>query len=345
MNFPYEVVWIVVEAVGTTNETAALLAKLKLQIKHIGFKKKMPIFWNARHKLESEMRLQALRVVREEKLDGIVMFADDSNMHSLELFDEIQKVEWIGTVSVGILLHSSHSNEDPFEVQKNLNEPNNKKSPLATQGPACNSSDHSIGWHTFNFYAYEQKSANYIGDMAIVLPQKLEWSGFVMNSILVWEESEFKPEWIKDLNEVDEIENPLSLLKDSSMVERSCDFTGGNSISIVAPCYCCCLSCSRSSRRCQHGGRVLLADKMGLGKTLQILKKLEGVHMIKGPNPSYNDICFSGAGSDVSQLSKIFPSVDMFFGKGQKLSLSPENYLFRVEVEYGTYFFGRRFSI
>ncbi|CAH1420899.1 unnamed protein product [Lactuca virosa] len=179
MNFPYEVVWIVVEAVGTTNETAALLAKSKLQIKHIGFKKKMPIFWNARHKLESEMRLQALRVVREEKLDGIVMFADNSNMHSLELFDEIQKVEWIGTVSVGILLHSSHSNEDPFEVQKNLNEPNNKKSPLATQGPACNSSDHSIGWHTFNFYAYEQKSANYIGDMAIVLPQKLEWSGFV----------------------------------------------------------------------------------------------------------------------------------------------------------------------
>ncbi|XP_023754316.1 beta-1,4-xylosyltransferase IRX14 [Lactuca sativa] len=220
MNLPYEVVWIVVEAGGATNETAALLAKSKLQIKHIGFEKKMPIFWNARHKLESEMRLQALRVVREEKLDGIVMFADESNMHSLELFDEIQKVEWIGAVSVGILLHSSHSNEDPFEVQKNINEPdNNKKSPLPIQGPACNSSDHSIGWHTFNFSAYEQKSANYIGDMAIVLPQKLEWSGFVMNSRLVWEESEFKPEWIKDLNEVDEIENPLSLLKDSSMVE------------------------------------------------------------------------------------------------------------------------------
>ncbi|KAI3521040.1 hypothetical protein L1887_10498 [Cichorium endivia] len=219
MNLPYEVVWIVVEAGGATNETAALLAKSKLQIKHIGFEKKMPIFWNARHKLESEMRLQALRVVRDEKLDGIVMFADDSNMHSLELFDEIQKVEWIGAVSVGILLHSSHSDEDPFEVRKNLNEQDEKKSPFPIQGPACNSSDHLIGWHTFNSLAYQQKTANYIGDMAIVLPQKLEWSGFVMNSKLVWEESEFKPEWIKDLNEVDEIENPLSLLNDSSMVE------------------------------------------------------------------------------------------------------------------------------
>ena len=36
------------------------------------------------------------RIVRKERLDGIVMFADDSNMHSMELFDEIQSVKWIG---------------------------------------------------------------------------------------------------------------------------------------------------------------------------------------------------------------------------------------------------------
>ena len=54
--------------------------------------------------------------MREEKLDGIVMFADDSNMHSLELFDEIQKVEWIDVVSIGILAHSIHPDEDPCEV-------------------------------------------------------------------------------------------------------------------------------------------------------------------------------------------------------------------------------------
>ena len=34
--------------------------------------------------------------------------------------------------------------------------------------------------------------------------------------------------------------------------------------------------------------------------------------------------------SDVSQLSKSFPVVDMVFGNGQKYSLSPENYMFRV---------------
>ncbi|KAD7479361.1 hypothetical protein R6Q59_008219 [Mikania micrantha] len=228
MNLPYEVVWIVVEAGGVTNETAALLessrSKSKLQIKHLGFEKKMPIFWNARHKLESEMRLHGLRVVREEKLDGIVMFADDSNLHSLELFDEIQKVEWIGAVSVGILVHSSHSDKDPFEAPKNLDVTDEKKSPWLVQGPVCNSSDQLVRWHTFNSVAYRQKSANYIGDVAAVLPQKFEWCGFVMNSKLVWEESEFRPEWIKDLDMVagdgaDGTENPLSFLEDSSMVE------------------------------------------------------------------------------------------------------------------------------
>jgi hypothetical protein len=33
---------------------------------------------------------------------------------------------------------------------------------------------------------------------------------------------------------------------------------------------------------------------------------------------------------NVSKLSEVFPDVDMVFGNGQKLSLSPENYLFRV---------------
>ncbi|GKC54510.1 probable beta-1,4-xylosyltransferase IRX14 [Tanacetum coccineum] len=65
MNVQYDIVWIVVEAGGVSNETEGLLAKAKgrlgLQVKHIGFQKKMPVFWSGRHELESEMRLHALR--------------------------------------------------------------------------------------------------------------------------------------------------------------------------------------------------------------------------------------------------------------------------------------------
>ncbi|KAE9466851.1 hypothetical protein C3L33_01262, partial [Rhododendron williamsianum] len=187
MNVPYDLTWIVVEAGGTTNETAWLVARSELRVVHVGFEEEMPVSWDDRHRLEARMRLRAL----ELKLEGIVMFADDSNMHSMELFDEIQKVKWVGAVSVGILVHLGDPEEESSVAQKDDVE----NSPMPVQGPACNSSD-----------------------------QKLEWAGFVLNSRLLWKENEVdKPEWVKDLDTVggdaEDIETPLSLLKDPSVVE------------------------------------------------------------------------------------------------------------------------------
>lgn len=63
MNVPYDLIWLVVEAGGTTNETESLIAKSRLKTIHIGFNGKMPILWEDRHKLESRMRLHALRYI------------------------------------------------------------------------------------------------------------------------------------------------------------------------------------------------------------------------------------------------------------------------------------------
>ncbi|KAK1387145.1 hypothetical protein POM88_015323 [Heracleum sosnowskyi] len=124
--------------------------------------------------LETARLMEVWRVVRDEKLDGIVMFADDSNMHGME-------------------------------------------------GPACNTSEQLAGWHTFDSLSYVRKSAKFIGDKAVVLPTKMEWAGFVLNSILLWEETKDKPEWVKDLRSVVmgkvDVESPLSMLKDSSVVK------------------------------------------------------------------------------------------------------------------------------
>lgn len=97
--------------------------------------------------------------------------------------------------------------------------------------------------------------------------------------------------------------------------------------------------------------------------------KVHPLKKVRGPDPNYKDICFAGAGRyyhnsylfslsillmfsatfirscnmhhitsrNVSQLSEVFPKVDMVFGNGQKLSLSPENYLFRVIHEVITF--------
>ncbi|XP_019446838.1 PREDICTED: probable aspartic protease At2g35615 isoform X2 [Lupinus angustifolius] len=71
-----------------------------------------------------------------------------------------------------------------------------------------------------------------------------------------------------------------------------------------------------------------------------IVKELQSLKLISGPNPNYDDICFSGAEIDVSHLSKSFPVVDMVFGNGQKYSLAPENYLFRHSKVRGAYCLG-----
>ncbi|KAG5230828.1 aspartic proteinase protein [Salix suchowensis] len=71
-----------------------------------------------------------------------------------------------------------------------------------------------------------------------------------------------------------------------------------------------------------------------------IMKEIHHLKQIPGPDPNYHDICFSGAGREVSQLSKVFPEVNMVFGNGQKLSLSPENYLFRHTKVSGAYCLG-----
>ncbi|KAI5563791.1 hypothetical protein BDE02_14G014900 [Populus trichocarpa] len=71
-----------------------------------------------------------------------------------------------------------------------------------------------------------------------------------------------------------------------------------------------------------------------------IMKEIHHLKQIPGPDPNYHDICFSGAGREVSHLSKVFPEVNMVFGSGQKLSLSPENYLFRHTKVSGAYCLG-----
>ncbi|KAF5752878.1 beta-1 4-xylosyltransferase IRX14 [Tripterygium wilfordii] len=217
MLVPYDLVWIVVEAGGVTNETASIIAKSGLRTIHTGFDHRMPNTWADRHRMEARMRIHALSVVREQKLDGIVMFADDSNMHSMELFDEIQNVKWFGAVSVGILAHSGNPDESSGVIQKVDGEENPS---MPIQGPACNASNKLVGWHTFNTLPYEGRRATYIDDRATVLPSKLEWAGFVLNSRLLWKEADDKPEWVKDLDKVDrDIESPLSLLNNPSAVE------------------------------------------------------------------------------------------------------------------------------
>ncbi|KAE8665769.1 putative beta-1,4-xylosyltransferase IRX14H [Hibiscus syriacus] len=208
MLVPYGLVWIVVEAGGVSNETASLIAKSGLQTIHAGFNQRMPNSRDGRAKLESQMRLRALRIVREMKLDGIIVFADDSNVHNMELFDEIQNLKWFGAVSIGILVKMANADE---KADRKNNEDENHRFPV--QGPICNAPGMLTGW-------YAGETGVYIGDRATLSPTKFEWCGFVLNSRLLRKDGGEKPDWIKDIDTLDDdIDSPLDLVKDHSMVE------------------------------------------------------------------------------------------------------------------------------
>ncbi|XP_030516656.2 aspartic proteinase 36-like isoform X2 [Rhodamnia argentea] len=71
-----------------------------------------------------------------------------------------------------------------------------------------------------------------------------------------------------------------------------------------------------------------------------IINNVRSLKKIQGPDPNYHDVCFGGAGWDIAKLSEVFPKVDMVFGNKQKLSLSPENYLFKHTKVPGAYCLG-----
>lgn len=79
---------------------------------------------------------------------------------------------------------------------------------------------------------------------------------------------------------------------------------------------------------------AFLAFKTAVMREIRLLKQ------IHGPDPNFNDICFSGAPREVSKLLEVFPQVDMVFNNGEKFALSPENYLFRHTKVHGAYCLG-----
>ncbi|CAI5975516.1 unnamed protein product [Closterium sp. NIES-64] len=107
------VLWVVIEATKT-EETARLIAKAtigdsgsdnpEVEIAHLGVEEEMPEDWDERILLEQRMRVVGLRYVREHRLDGIVVFADDGSVFSPKFLAEAQRVPWFGAGSVGVLL-------------------------------------------------------------------------------------------------------------------------------------------------------------------------------------------------------------------------------------------------
>ncbi|XP_059631209.1 probable beta-1,4-xylosyltransferase IRX9H [Cornus florida] len=146
---PPPLVWIVVEMNSASMETAEILRKTGVMYRHLVCpKSSTSIKDRGVHQTNT-----ALEHIERHKLDGIVYFADDDNIYSLELFESMREISRFGTWPVAMLA------------------PNKNRAIL--EGPVCNGSQ-VIGWHT------NEKSKR-------LHRFHVDMSGFAFNSTILWD--------------------------------------------------------------------------------------------------------------------------------------------------------------
>lgn len=146
---PPPLLWIVVEMNVESMETAEILRNSGVMYRHL-------VCTNNSTDLKDRgvhQRNTALEHIEHHKLDGIVYFADDDNIYSLELFESLREISRFGTWPVAMLESS--------------------KNKAILEGPVCNGSN-LIGWHT------NEKSKR-------LRRFHVDMSGFAFNSTILWD--------------------------------------------------------------------------------------------------------------------------------------------------------------
>ncbi|TXG52604.1 hypothetical protein EZV62_021773 [Acer yangbiense] len=142
------VLWIVVEAKAASFETAEMLRKTGVMYRHLVSQQNSS---NVKDR-GVHQRNAGLEHIERHRLDGIVYFADDDNVYSIELFESLREISRFGTWPVAMLAQS--------------------KNKAILEGPICNGS-HVIGWHTND---KSKRLRRFHVDM----------SGFAFNSTILW---------------------------------------------------------------------------------------------------------------------------------------------------------------
>ncbi|KAJ0235446.1 beta-1,4-xylosyltransferase IRX9H [Hirschfeldia incana] len=148
------VLWIVVEGNAASFETSEILRKTGVMYRHLVCKRNMTSIKDR----GVHQRNTALEHIELHKLDGIVYFADDDNVYSLELFQSLRLIRRFGTWPVAMLAPS--------------------KNKAILEGPVCNGSQ-VIGWHT------NEKSKR-------LRRFHVDMSGFAFNSTILWDPKRWK---------------------------------------------------------------------------------------------------------------------------------------------------------
>ncbi|XP_065880912.1 probable beta-1,4-xylosyltransferase IRX9H [Euphorbia lathyris] len=159
--------WIVVEMKSASMETAEILRKTGVMYRHLVCEKNST---TAKDR-GVHQRNTALEHIERHRLDGVVYFADDDNVYSLDLFESLRVISRFGTWPVAMLAQSKN--------KANL------------EGPICNGS-RVIGWHT------NEKSKR-------LRRFHVDMSGFAFNSTILWDSERWRRPYSNPIRQLDTV--------------------------------------------------------------------------------------------------------------------------------------------
>eukprot|EP00250_Pteridium_aquilinum_P011468 c20091_g1_i1 orf=606-1922(-) len=185
---PPPLLWLVVEMPTQSIETATILRKTGVMYRHLVCKKNMTDVKDR----GVHQRNAALAHIEQHQLDGIVYFADDDNVYSLELFEQMRLIKRFGTWPVAMLTAS--------------------KSKAILEGPVCDG--HTVvGWHT------NEKSKR-------LRRFHVDMCGFAFNSTILWDPQRWRRPTVEPIRQLDNIKEGFQettfieqLVEDESQME------------------------------------------------------------------------------------------------------------------------------
>ncbi|CAL4957225.1 unnamed protein product [Urochloa decumbens] len=157
---PQPLLWLVVERGAATRETAALLRGCGIMYRHLASSSPearrrgpgRPAVAERGGGLRQQ-RNAALDHIEEHRIRGVVYFADEDNVYSLDLFHQLRSIRSFGTWPVAMLGVG--------------------KSKTLLEGPVCDDT-RVVGWHT---NARDSRSRRF----------HVNRSGFAFNSSMLWD--------------------------------------------------------------------------------------------------------------------------------------------------------------
>uniref|UniRef100_A0ACD5Y4C3 Uncharacterized protein n=1 Tax=Avena sativa TaxID=4498 RepID=A0ACD5Y4C3_AVESA len=146
------VLWLVVEAGKPTPEAALALRHTAVMHRYVGCCEKLNASDSAADYRSHQMNA-ALEVVENHRLDGVVYFADEEGVYSLQLFERLRQIRRFGTWPVPVISDGGNA--------------------VVLEGPVCKQNQ-VVGWHTSG-------EGNKLQRFHVAM------SGFAFNSTMLWD--------------------------------------------------------------------------------------------------------------------------------------------------------------